>query len=127
MKSGLHMTTADRILIASLVVLSAVLFFVLPGTVLSGGTTVEITACGRDAGTYPLNEDRVVEVKGARGTTVVEIHEGRVRVKSSCCPNKICVGMGAKGREGGVIVCIPNEVVVKVGSSQPQGLDAVSR
>ena len=43
MKSGLHMTTADRILIGLLLVLSAVLFFVLPGTVLSGGTTVEIT------------------------------------------------------------------------------------
>ncbi len=121
------MTIADRILTVSLIGLAAVLFFLLPATVLSGGSYVEISACGRSAGAYSLNEDRVVEVQGARGKTVVEIHAGKVRVKSSACRNKICVGMGAKGREGGVIVCIPNEVVVKVGSSQPHGLDAVSR
>ena len=42
MKATAYMTVADRVLMVSLVVLAAVLFFLLPGWVLSRGTGVEI-------------------------------------------------------------------------------------
>lgn len=121
------MTLADRILVVLLVMIAAALFFTLPGRVLSGGTHVAIVVSGHLVGSYSLGEDRLVEVKGPLGTTVVEIAKERARVTSSPCPHKVCVGMGAKGREGGVIVCVPNEVVVTVGTEGPHGLDAVSR
>jgi len=35
--------------------------------------------------------------------------------------------MGEFGTEGGILVCVPNEVAVRVGNERAEGLDAVSR
>jgi len=122
-----YITVADGVLVAALVVLAGVLFFLMPRWVLSGGTDVEIRANGRMVGRYSLDADRVVEVPGPLGKTLVRIKGGRARVESSPCRDKICEGMGEVGREGGVIVCIPNKVVVGVEKRRSDGLDAVAR
>ena len=127
MLARLHMTIADRILVVTLAAFAGVLFFVLPGMVLTGGNTVEIISGEDVVGVYSLDEDRTLNIKGPLGVTVVEIDEGEVRVKSSPCPQKVCMDMGPRGHEGGVIACVPNKVVVKVGGKTAGGLDAVSR
>ncbi len=127
MKINRYLTFADLIVIALVVCLAGVLFFILPGWVVSGGTEVEIVSGGRVIGRYPLSKDRLIEVSGPLGTTVVEVKEGHARVRSSPCPHKTCVRMGELGKEGGVLACVPNEVVVRVGKEPAQALDAVSR
>lgn len=121
------MTPADIVLLAATLVVAAALFFLMPRWVLSSGNEIEILAHDTVVGRYPLNVDRTIPVAGPLGTTVVEIKDGRARIVSSPCPNKVCVHMGEFGTEGGVLVCVPNEVVVRVGKEQPNGLDAVSR
>ena len=127
MKTRLNMTIADMVLIASVAVTAGVLFFLIPNWVLSGGTEVEIRAGDLIVGTYPLGHDRTIDVQGPLGITVVKIKKGRASIVSSPCPHKVCVNMGDCGKEGGVIVCVPNEVVVRIGSGRTDGLDAVSR
>lgn len=59
---------------------------------------------------------------------LIEIAEGKVRVASSTCPNKICVSTGWINKPSQVIVCAPQRVVVKIeGSSQASQVDAVSK
>jgi hypothetical protein len=77
--------------------------------------------------TVPLDRDAEIEVPGPLGTTVVRIESGAVRVVSSPCREQICVGMGEARKPGAVIVCVPNEVVVRVLGGRDDGHDALTR
>lgn len=122
-----YIRPADWVLIVFLLVTAVLSFVFIPRWLMSGATDVEIISQDKIPRKYPLNEDRRVEVPGPLGTTEVSIKAGRVRILSSPCPHKTCMAMGEIGTEGGILVCLPNEIVVRVGNGQPDGLDAVSR
>jgi len=75
---------------------------------------------------YPLGADRVIEVAGPLGTTLVEIHGKSVHITDSPCPNKTCVASGDISSNGQWIACLPNHVFVRVegGSRGGGGVDA---
>jgi hypothetical protein len=119
-------TLADRLLFLFLVSLSIAGIFI-SREALSQGSDVIIEVDGKPAYTLPLNADRLLSVDGPFGPTLVEIERGKVRVKESHCRNRICVREGWISR--GVIVCLPNKLVIMVGGSnkhQKQGIDAIT-
>ncbi|MFH1117097.1 MAG: NusG domain II-containing protein [Pseudomonadota bacterium] len=122
-----YLTIGDWGLIAVLIVLAVTLLFVLPSSLVSGGTSVVVGAGDRVAGRYLLEEDRRVTVSGPLGNTVIRIRDRRAHIESSPCPHKFCIKMGDVGAEGGVLVCIPNQITVTVGKERADGIDAVSR
>jgi hypothetical protein len=122
-----YIRPGDWVLIALLLVTAISSFYLIPRWLMSGATDVEIISRDKIPRRYPLNKDRRVEVPGPLGISEVAIKEGRVRIESSPCPHKTCMAMGDIGTEGGILVCLPNEIVVRVGNGQPDGLDAVSR
>jgi hypothetical protein len=63
---------------------------------------------------FPLDADRIEEVPGPLGDTVVAIRQGEVQVLSSPCAEKICVKSGAISRPGQWIACLPNRVIVDI-------------
>lgn len=121
-----YTTVADKVLILAFAILAGILFYAVPHWVVFGGTTVEVRSGDTIVGTYDLREDRLVSVPGPLGNITLRIRDGRARITDSPCPNKICIGMGSVGKEGGLLVCVPNKVVVRVGSGTAEGLDAVS-
>lgn len=121
------MTAGDAMVLGLVVLTALALLLVLPGRVLSNGNVVEIRAADRLVGRYALDRDRTVEVQGPLGTTVVKIEQGRARIVSSPCPKGICTHMTDIGQEGGMIACVPNEIVVQVSGDREDGLDGVSR
>jgi len=126
-KLGNHLTYPDLVLMFALLVLAGLSFFLVPSWVVPGGTEVAIQVGDKVWGRFPLDRDRLIEVTGPLGKTVVEINASQARIISSPCANKICKGMGAVSKEGGFVACIPNEVVLSLGKDRPDGLDAVSR
>ena len=100
------------------------LFFVKD--VLPQGSEVIVEVQGKQVYTRSLNEDRVQEVSGPRGITVVEIKDRKVRVSASPCQNRICMSEG--WIQHGVIVCLPNQVVVRAGTKADgrQSVDAIT-
>jgi hypothetical protein len=88
---------------------------------------VEVEVGGRKVLTVPLGESGVREVTGPLGTTRVEFRGGQVRILSSPCPLKICQRAGWIGVAGEMLVCLPNEVVVRLPGGPAGDLDAVSR
>jgi hypothetical protein len=122
-----HVTLGDKILITLVLLSAAALFHVLPGLIMDGGGTVEVMSDNKVVGFYDLGEDRSLTVNGPLGKTVVIVEKGRVRIKESPCPGKQCVNMGDCGEEGGVLVCVPNRVVVRIVEEGSDELDAVSR
>ncbi len=86
------------------------------------GSMVKITVDGELYGTYPLDEDRVVEIDSDFGENALTISDGKALMTSASCPDKYC--MNQHRNSGGIdstsqtIVCLPNHVAVSI-----EGLD----
>ncbi len=76
-----------------------------------------------------LDQPQLVELSGPLGLTRFEIKDGAVRVLSSPCPNKICIGLGAARHSGDLLACVPNRLVFRIAgkSAEGQGYDLLSR
>ena len=117
----------DVVVIAALLVLSAVLFVVglLSGREAAAYATVSVS--GEQRARLPLDTDTTVEIEGYGGMScTVEIADGRARIVMAECPDKVCVNDGWIDSAGEVIVCLPARVTVQL-SAQDSELDAVSR
>ena len=128
LKEKIHiLTLGDKLLIGALLMVGFLGLFVYPGVQLQG--TFGVVESGGDvAHRLDLSSDQEVTVLGPLGKTVVEVKDGRVRVKESPCPHKLCVNMGFKKKDGDVIACIPNRVAVHIeGSKSPEAIDGVTR
>lgn len=76
-----------------------------------------------------LSEDTTYTATTSKGTNVVVVSDGTVRVDSADCPNQDCVEQGAVSQVGRQIVCLPHELWVEVvdesGSSSGGEFDAI--
>jgi hypothetical protein len=115
------MTRADRILIAVLAAL-ALLSWPIAGAWATDDAVV-ITGPGGTT-VVPLEVDRTLQVQGDEGGVTVAIRAGHVLVTDSDCPDQVCVHTGSIHRPGAVIACVPNGVVVRIGSGGDDGFDA---
>lgn len=104
----------DLVFIAVLlgaVILAGLLFFFLRGE----GDSVTVTVDGRLYGTYPLSQDRTVDIyTGADGTQLnrLVIRGGQAFVDTATCPDGICAAHKPISRDGESIVCLPHKVVI---------------
>ena len=79
---------------------------------------------GEVFGTYGLTEDQTVEIDD---TNRLVIKDGEARMEWADCPDQICVDHRAVSRNGESIICLPNQVVVTVASSEESDVDAVAQ
>ena len=73
-------------------------------------TRVDIFCDGKLAYTSSVAIPFETEVAGCN----VSLSDGKVRVVSSTCPDKVCVRTGEISKTGEIIVCVPNRVSVKM-------------
>ena len=85
------------------------------------GGEVIIKVDGKDYGTYPLNEDKTIDIDEHNK---VIIKEGVVYMEDADCPDKLCIKQGKIDSNGQKIVCLPNKTVVEI-SSEKEGEDDV--
>ena len=124
---------ADIILFIIILAAGLIVSF-LPLADTVGQPQVKVTVAGDTYGIYDLDEDRTVEIsqETSDGTTaitnVLVIHDGECWMESANCHNQICVNHGHISEPGGLIVCLPNKVVVEIvgGSEEGGGVDVVS-
>ncbi|MDX9822402.1 MAG: NusG domain II-containing protein [Syntrophales bacterium] len=55
-----------------------------------------------------------IAVEGAHGKTGITIADGRVSVHSASCRNQLCRHLGPISREGQLIACAPNRVLIRI-------------
>jgi len=70
-----------------------------------------------------LNEDQ--EVSLLAGKILVEIKEGRIRVKESDCLHSLCVNMGWVEHPGQTVFCLPNKFSLEIKTQDHFNLDSV--
>lgn len=75
-------------------------------------------------GVYELGEDQTIEI--GDGNTC-EIKNGKVSMISADCPDKLCVRSREISAVGESIVCLPNNVILKItGEAEEADIDAIS-
>ncbi|MBE6551909.1 MAG: NusG domain II-containing protein [Ruminococcaceae bacterium] len=115
----------DRIFIAVYmlicVVISAVVYF-YP----QGGESREavIYRSGERVASLPLDKAGEYTFEDIGYTIVSE--NGRVFIKETHCPGKLCLNMGKISRIGSSIICVPNEITVMIVSNKRNTLDGVA-
>ena len=128
------MTTYDIIIIVGVILLSISILF-LPfwnnDESSSANKVIYISQNGEVIQKIPIkntiNDKVLVEVKGPIGTSIVEAHNGKVRLKEAPekDPEKICVKTGWIERAGPSIICVPNKISIWI-ESETSSLDGVS-
>ena len=76
-----------------------------------GEGVLQITVDGEVFGTYSLSKDRIIAIEG---TNICQIKDQKVKMTKADCPDQLCIHQWTITREGGVIVCLPNQVVLEI-------------
>lgn len=74
---------------------------------------------------YQMNQDRVVEIQGLIGITVMQIEDSKVRFLESPCSGKDCLH-GEIASNGEQIACLPNGVLATLSGADDGGVDGIS-
>ena len=79
-----------------------------------------VRAGGRVVAEVDLTRERLIEVPGPLGVSVIEIRPGRARVASDPGPRQYCVRQGWLSRSGAVAICAPNQVSLSLAGGQAE-------
>ena len=90
------------------------------------GDTVSVTVNGQSYASYPLSEDREIEVSKNDHINKITIKDGQVSMAFSDCANQDCVLHHAISKTAETIVCLPNKVIVEIEGGD-SGFDAVAK
>ena len=118
------MTRADRILILLALCAMPLVYFHLwfsdkPANYLL------IQSGGNAPVTEALRPNRMLNISGPLGESIVEISNGRARFASSPCTGKVCVHSGWLSNAGGFSACLPNRISLTLTGQHPR-FDAVN-
>lgn len=113
----------DILLISVLLCLSLSLFLFLFLN-REEGSYVVVEISGKTVGEYRLDQDTEISVNG--GTNTLVIKNGRAYLSNANCPDKTCVKTGSICYSGESIICLPNQVVIKIKGSTQASVDLVS-
>lgn len=64
-----------------------------------------------------LNKDDIYVVEGDNGDVTIEVRNKMIRVESENSPKHLCSKQGFTNKQGSVIVCLPNKIVIKIEDS----------
>jgi len=122
--SGVRLLAGDLLVLGLLV---AAIVAVSRSATGGPASRAEVVVSGEKALALDLGRDGVYEVLGPIGVTRIEARSGKVRVLSSPCPRQVCRHGGWIGAPGELLVCLPNEVVVRIAGERSGGPDSVAR
>ncbi len=75
----------------------------------------EVTVDGQPAKTLDLTKNQEITIEGINGgTNLLIIQDGEIWCEEASCPDKVCIRQGKQSRDGEMIVCLPNRMIVQV-------------
>ena len=117
----------DIILIATILIVAIISFFVLHN-IKKEGEKVIIQVNGEVYKELPLSKNttyRIEQEDGSYNTLVIE--DGYARMIDASCPDKLCVQQHKIQKSKESIVCLPNKVVIEIESNLESDFDAIAR
>jgi hypothetical protein len=120
------LTRADKILIISLIVISA-LSYPAVKYLSRGASFLEIEVQGETATVVRMDQDRDITIQGKLGTTIIHIDESGASFTQSPCADKKCIKSAPIKDAGEIAVCVPNRVMIRVLGENRVKTDFISR
>lgn len=114
----------NDILLVILSLLLGVTLFVVFNSMQNDGGNVEVQVDGKLMATYPLGEDREINLD-YNGHNLLVIKDGKATVADADCPDKLCVEQRTISKSGETIVCLPHKTVVKISEGGESEFDGV--
>lgn len=90
------------------------------------GTGASIETDGRRIALLDLSKNQVITIRGYLGNMDIQVQDGKIRVSSSPCKQKICQHSGYRSKAGDIIVCVPNKIVIRIISRNDKTLDLIT-
>lgn len=80
------------------------------------GSQVQIEIAQKLYGNYDLSKEQEIKIIDEKGDLILTcvIKNNSIKVATSNCPDKICIDDGSIGLTGQTIVCLPNQVVIRI-------------
>lgn len=107
--------------IVCLVLLAAIVFFLL-GLRGESAAHVAVSVGSAQVEKLPLSKDGAYPIGGH---LTVRVTGGRVHIEDADCPDRYCMRMGTIGSPGQMLVCLPNQIVVRIVGTGETEVDAV--
>lgn len=103
----------DFIIIFS-VLLAAFLIILTLRLTAKGGKNVKVLIDGEEKYRLSLSEniEKIISQNGQENILIIK--NGKAKITSASCPDKICVSHKAISKSGETIICLPNKVVVEI-------------
>ena len=111
----------DLLLIAALLLLTAVLYLAF-GRTKDTGAEVVVRVEGEVTARYPLSRNGEYALN--YGSNILVVEDGCAWIREADCPDQICVLLGKINQSGQIIVCLPNRLIVSIEGGE-QTVDAV--
>jgi len=103
----------EIIIIAVMILISVAAVFIMRSSM--GGSKILVTLDGQTYGEYSLRKNQEIEIVTDYGRNLLIIEDGKADMTEATCPDKICVDMNPISDESpGLIVCLPNKIVVEL-------------
>ena len=109
----LHFRKGDVLAIAAVLILAVVVALSYLPKDPSGPVKAQVYLEGELVKTLSLDEDTCFTISGAY-TNEITVKNGQIAITASDCPGEDCVHSGAIKATGRSIVCLPNELEVRV-------------
>ena len=116
----------DIYLIASLIAISLISYFFIY-FIKGQGEMIIITVHKTEYAVHLLGQDDEITIESENDKNVLIIKDGQAYMKEATCRDKLCVNHAPISKDGDMIVCLPNEVVVQVKKGTPSEVDAITR
>lgn len=105
----------DLLLILILLLVSAALALGYHMAHRTPALRAEVTIDGELVQVLDLSKNQEVTIQGARGgTNHLTVQDGEIWCSQASCPDKVCVHQGKQSRDGEIIVCLPNLMIVQI-------------
>lgn len=90
------------------------------------GEMVTVEVSGKEIASFPLSEEVTYVIDGKNGgTNTLMIKDGYAWVEDASCPDGLCRNMGKIHNSSQSIICLPNEVVIRITGGEDSEIDAV--
>ncbi len=116
----------DFLLIATILFIIGISFYMILPVWRDKGETVRITIDGKLYGSYNLSQNQTIMVDESLGFNRIIIENGIVRMDEADCPDKYCMAYKPIKNAGQTIVCLPHKLVVEViGEQRSHQVDVI--
>ena len=121
MRSKRTFKTKDVILLAALLILAIISFFIiyskpnenLEAVIVKDNQTYKIINLNEVEQPYQINIDGSIPV-------IISVEKNSIYFKNSECPDKICVNTGKLSKAGDIAVCLPARVSIELRGNQKE-------